>query len=259
MVRIDCKSVSKRFYWNTGRQLLRTRALAFFRRKHKEEKFFYALRDVSFRVGSGESIALVGRNGAGKSTLLGIIAGLAVPDAGEICVNGRVAALLELGSGFHPDLTGAENLMLNAALLGFTGKEARERAEAIIDFADIGEFLDQPIRTYSSGMVVRLAFSIAVNLDPDILIVDEVLAVGDQNFQAKCLKKIMEFRQSGKTIVAVSHAPSLLLQLCDRAVWLDGGCVIADGEIREVLAAYEGHVPASEHSGASAVSEQPDA
>lgn len=243
MIRIECSSVSKRFYWNSGRQLLRGYAMSLFRRRREEQKFFYALRDVSFRISCGESVALVGRNGAGKSTLLSLIAQLTPPDEGRITVNGRVAALLELGSGFHPDLTGAENLMLNAALLGLTERQTGSQFDSIVDFAGIGEFIDQPIRTWSSGMVLRLAFSIAINLDPDILVIDEVLAVGDQSFQTKCLEKVMELRRCGKTIVAVSHADSLLVQLCDRAIWLDGGRVMADGEIHSVLAEYEGVAP----------------
>ena len=242
MVRIDCQSVSKRFYRNRGRKLLRSHLAEWFRKRGEE--YFCALNDVSFQVLSGESVAIIGPNGAGKSTLLSLVTSLAAPDEGRITVNGRVAALLELGSGFHPDLTGAENLRLNAALLGFTAQQTRELAGEIISFAGIEDFINQPLRTYSSGMVLRLAFSIAINLDPDILIVDEVLAVGDQAFQAKCFDKILQFRRAGKTILAVSHAATLLLQLCDRAIWLDAGELVMDGEIHSVLDAYQGQVPA---------------
>jgi ABC-type polysaccharide/polyol phosphate transport system ATPase subunit len=245
MIRIECEAVSKSFSLNPGRQLLRDRLKSWIGLKERESRHFYALRDVTLRIRSGESVALIGRNGAGKSTLLSLLTGISVPDYGRIAVNGRVAALLELSSGFHPDLTGSENLMLNASLLGFTRKEALERYEDIVEFAGIGEFIDQPIRTYSSGMILRLAFSIAIAVDPEILIIDEILAVGDQSFQAKCFDKVLEFRRSGKTIVAVSHADDLLLQLCDRGIWLDAGRVVADGEIRDVLAAYEGHAPAA--------------
>ena len=236
MIRIDCDSVSKRFHISTGRQLLRHHAVSWFRKR--ESHYFYALRNVSFQVRSGESVAVIGRNGAGKSTLLSLLTKLARPDEGSVTVVGKTAALLELGSGFHPDLTGAENYLLNAALLGFTRKQADDRFEEVIDFAGLAEFVDQPLRTYSSGMVMRLAFSIAVNLDPDILIVDEVLAVGDQAFQAKCFEKVMEFRERGKTIFAVSHAAGMVLKLCERAIWLDAGRLVMDGEINSVLKAY---------------------
>ena len=239
MIRIECESVSKRFRRTGGRQLLRGHALSWFRHRRSPD-YFYALRDVSLTVRSGESVALVGRNGAGKSTLLSLLTGLAQPDGGKLSVNGKVAALLELGSGFHPDLTGVENLILNAALLGFTKEETRERFDSIVSFADIGDFIEQPLRTYSSGMVLRLAFSVAINLNPEILIIDEILAVGDQAFQKKCFDRILEFRRSGKTIVAVSHADSLLVQLCDRGVWLDGGKTVMDGPIQQVLAAFRG-------------------
>lgn len=238
MRRIDCRSVFKRFHHHSGQRLLRSHIAAFFR--SRESDWFYALRNISFHVDSGESLAIVGRNGAGKSTLLSIITGLARPDYGSIQINGRAAALLELGSGFHPDLTGAENVRLNAALLGFTRKQTNQLFAGIVDFAGIGDFIDEPLRTYSSGMILRLAFSVAVNLDPDILVIDEVIAVGDQEFQAKCFDKIRQFRHRGKTIVAVSHSTAILTELCDRALWLDRGEVVMYGEIRPVLDAYQG-------------------
>jgi len=188
---------------------------------------------------------VVGSNGAGKSTLLGLVAGLSEPSRGLVTVNGRVAALLELGSGFHQDLTGAENLRLNAALLGLSGRRTSELYEQIVDFSGIRDFIDEPLRTYSSGMIMRLGFSVAVHVDPDILIVDEVLAVGDKDFQAKCFDKISEFKSSGRTLLFVSHAASLVERLCDRAIWLDRGEVIMDGQAREVVAAYTGQVAAS--------------
>lgn len=241
MIRIECESVSKRFYRNRGQKLLRSYAARILSKSHGPD-YFGVLHGVSVRISSGESVALVGANGAGKSTLLGLIAGLALPDEGRVEVHGRLAALLELGSGFHPDLTGSENVKLNAALLGFSERETRERFDAITEFADIGDFIDQPLRTYSSGMTLRLAFSVAINLDPDVLLIDEILAVGDQRFQARCFEKIMEFRRAGKTIVAASHADSLLVQLCDRAIWLDHGEVMMDSEIQAVLRAYEGGI-----------------
>jgi ABC-type polysaccharide/polyol phosphate transport system ATPase subunit len=208
--------------------------------RRRERAWFYALKNVSFQLKSGESIAIVGRNGAGKSTLLSLITGLTRPDAGRIETTGRIAALLELGSGFHSDLTGAENVRLNAALLGFSRKQTDRLFDSILDFAEIGDFINEPLRTFSSGMILRLAFSVAVNLDPDILVVDEIIAVGDQGFQAKCFDRIRQFRERGKTIVAVSHATGILLELCDRALFLDQGELVVDGEIGSVLDAYTG-------------------
>ena len=199
---------------------------------------FDALKGVSFQVAKGEGLAVIGSNGAGKSTLLSIVTGLAKPDKGKVAVNGRVAALLELGSGFHPDLTGAENVYLNAALLGFSERQTEDMFEDIVEFAGVREFIDEPLRTYSSGMMMRLAFSVAVNVDPDILIIDEVLAVGDMDFQAKSYEKIRDFRRAGKTFLCVSHNPQVLLDLCDRAVWLDQGEMLMCDRIQNVLDAY---------------------
>jgi len=238
MLRIDCELVTKRFHLHAGPRLLRSHVVDTLRRRQRE--WFYALKNISFQVKSGESVAMVGRNGAGKSTLLSLITGLTRPDSGRITTNGRIAALLELGSGFHFDLTGAENLRLNAALLGFTRKQTDMLFDSIIDFAEIGEFINEPLRTFSSGMVLRLAFSVAVNLDPDILVVDEIIAVGDQAFQSKCFERVRQFRDRGKTIVAVSHATGILMELCDRALYLDHGELVMDGEIRSVLDAYAG-------------------
>jgi ABC-type polysaccharide/polyol phosphate transport system ATPase subunit len=191
-----------------------------------------------------EGLAIIGRNGAGKSTLLSLLAGLAPPDRGTIEVNGRVAALLELGSGMHPDLSGAENIYLNAALLGFGEKETRALFDPIVEFAGVGDFIHQPLRTFSSGMHLRLAFAIAVNVNPDILIVDEVLAVGDAEFQAKCYERIRRFRAEGKSFICVSHARPVLQELCDHAIWLDHGALVMSGNTVDVLDAYESRVPA---------------
>jgi len=240
---IEFQSVSKSFPRHTGRFLLRHRIAEFLRGSRRER--FYALKNVSFHVAKGESLAVVGPNGAGKSTLLGVIAGLAMPDGGAVEVNGRVAALLELGSGFHPDLTGKENVRLNASLLGLSRTRAGELYEQIVEFSGVGDFIDEPLRTYSTGMVLRLAFSVAINMDPEILIVDEVLAVGDHAFQTKCIDRIHEFRNSGKTIVAVSHAQGMVQELCDRALWLDHGELVMAGKIREVTEAYAGRQSAT--------------
>jgi ABC-type polysaccharide/polyol phosphate transport system ATPase subunit len=206
--------------------------------KRREEDYFYALRDVSLTVGKGESVALIGSNGAGKSTMLSLVAGLVKPTEGTVKIEGRVAALLELGSGFHPDLTGEENVFVNAALLGLSHAEITARYKEIVEFAEIGEFISEPTRTYSSGMMVRLAFSVAVHVRPSILIVDEVLAVGDAQFQAKCLQKIVEMRKKKTTMLCVSHNPQMVKAFCDRAVWLDKGKLILDGDSATVMQAY---------------------
>ena len=195
---------------------------------------------VSFQLSRGEALAVVGRNGAGKSTLLSLVAGLAKPDEGSIQVNGRIAPLLELGSGFHPDLNGKENVFLNAALLGLSRKQTYALYDSIVDFSGIGEFINEPLRTYSTGMILRLAFSVAINMDPEILIVDEVLAVGDAGFQAKCYERVSDLRNAGKTILAVSHASQMIQQLCERAIWLDAGELVMSGTVRDVMEAYAG-------------------
>ncbi len=200
---------------------------------------FYALRDIGFEVARGESVALVGHNGAGKSTLLGLVAGLGPPDAGTVEVDGRVAPLLELGAGFHYDLTGAENVRLNAALLGMTREVLERQYETIVAFSGIGDFIDEPVRTYSSGMVMRLAFSVAFHLEAEILIIDEVIAVGDQDFQRKCLARLEELKRSGRTLLFVSHSPPIVQQFCSRAIWLDHGRIRMDGPAEEVLTSYQ--------------------
>jgi lipopolysaccharide transport system ATP-binding protein len=236
---VEFSGVSKIYYHGGGRMLLRNRVQEWISGRHPES--FAAVRDISFVLRQGESMAIVGPNGAGKSTLLSLVAGLAKPDVGSIAVNGRIAALLELGSGFHPDLTGTENVTLNAALLGLTRKRTAELFDQIVEFSGIGhEFIDEPLRTYSTGMVMRLAFSVAINMDPDLLLVDEVLAVGDAAFQEKCFRKIREFRSSGKSLLCVSHAAAMVRELCDRALWLDRGEMVMSGGISEVMESYNG-------------------
>jgi ABC-type polysaccharide/polyol phosphate transport system ATPase subunit len=235
---IEFQNVSKWFRHSTGRQLLRTHIVRWFGATHQEP--FYALRDVSFRMEEGESLAIVGSNGAGKSTLLSLTAGLALPDQGRVQVNGRVAALLELGAGFHPDLTGAENLVLNAALLGLSRRRTRELFDHIVDFSGIRESIDDPLRTYSSGMIMRLAFSIAIQSEPEILLIDEVLAVGDASFQEKCREALASFRRAGKSLLFVSHSGAAVREMCERAIWIDHGSVMMDGRAGAVLDAYEG-------------------
>ena len=239
MTVIEFDHVSKSFPRVTGQQLLRTHILRWFGSGEHHEDFF-ALKDVSFRMHEGESLAIVGSNGAGKSTLLGLAAGLATPKSGRVAIQGRVNALLELGSGFHPDLTGAENLILNAALLGLSRKQTMQRVERIVEFSGIGEFINEPLRTYSSGMVVRLGFSVAIQADPDILIIDEILAVGDAAFQEKCRQTLQGFLQAGKSLLFVSHDAGSVRDMCKRAIWLDHGSIMMDGDATEVLDAYEG-------------------
>ncbi len=241
---IEFQNVSKCFPHSTGRQLLRTHIARWFGRVHNEP--FYALRNVSFRLEDGESLAIVGSNGAGKSTLLSLAAGLTQPDQGKVRVNGRIAVLLELGSGFHPDLTGAENLVLNASLLGLSKRRTNELFDRIVEYSGIGEFIDDPLRTYSSGMVMRLAFSIAIQCDPDILLIDEVLAVGDASFQEKSKDALVAFRRAGKSMLFVSHSSDAVTEMCDRALWIDHGSVMMDGSVREVLDAYQGRAVAKQ-------------
>jgi lipopolysaccharide transport system ATP-binding protein len=206
--------------------------------KHTKKRFT-ALENISFEVYKGECFGIIGRNGAGKSTLLGLIAGVLKPDKGEISVRGKISPLLELGAGFHPELTGRENIILNGILLGMTKREVLNKMDEIIEFSELGEFIDQPLRTYSSGMVARLGFSVVAHLDPDILLVDEILAVGDLNFQRKCMKKIESFRKNSVTIVIVSHSTEQIKRLCDRVMWIDEHKVKAIGNPDEVCRMYE--------------------
>lgn len=209
------------------------------RNKQRWYREFVALRNVSFNVERGETLGIVGRNGSGKSTLLQIICGTQTPTAGQVNVNGRVAALLELGSGFNPEFSGRENVFLNGMVLGLSREEIEQRFDAITAFAEIGEFMERPVRTYSSGMYVRLAFAVAINVTPDILIVDEALSVGDEAFQRKCFAKIDKIRGEGATILFVSHSASTVVELCNRAVLLDGGEVLAMGSPKYIVSRYQ--------------------
>ena len=200
---------------------------------------FQALRDVSFNVHRGETVGIVGRNGSGKSTLLQIICGTLAPTSGEVHTHGRIAALLELGAGFNPEFTGRENVFLNGTVLGLTRAEVEQRFDDIVAFADIGDFVDQPVKSYSSGMYVRLAFAVAINVTPDILIVDEALSVGDEAFQRKCFARIERIRDSGATVIFVSHSASTVLEICDRAVLLDRGELLSIGHPKRVITQYQ--------------------
>ncbi|MDZ4991925.1 ATP-binding cassette domain-containing protein [Clostridium perfringens] len=206
--------------------------------KEKNIKEFYALKGVSFEIGKGECVGIIGHNGAGKSTLLKLLTGVAFPTSGEIEINGRLASMLELGSGFNPELTGMENIYFNGSLNGLTKEEIDARVKDILEFADIGKFIDQPVKNYSSGMFARLAFAVAINVDPDILIVDEILSVGDVGFQVKCMEKFNEFKKKGKTILYVSHGLGTVKKFCDRAIWLQKGEVVDDGNSVIVVERY---------------------
>jgi ABC-2 type transport system ATP-binding protein len=199
---------------------------------------FWALRDVSFEVYQGETFGLIGENGSGKSTMLKCMTKILRPNEGTVTVNGKVSALLELGAGFHPELTGRENVFLNGAILGLSQKELRRRFDEVVEFAGVGAFIDEPVKNYSSGMYVRLGFSVAINVDPDVLLVDEVLAVGDEAFQRKCNEKLTELRNQGKTIVFVSHGLGVVQNLCDRAAWFSHGHLMQVGRPKEVIDAY---------------------
>ena len=198
-----------------------------------------ALKNINLNVKEKEYICLVGKNGSGKSTLLKLITRIIYPTKGTIKVNGKVSSLLELGAGFHPDFSGRENIYFNASIFGLSKKEIDDRLESIIEFSELGDFIDTPIRTYSSGMYMRLAFSVAINVDADIILIDEILAVGDQHFQEKCMDKMLELKKKGKTIVFVSHSSDAVKFLCDRAIWLKDGKVEMDGKTDNVLKEYE--------------------
>lgn len=243
MLALRFDGVTKSFPHHAGQMLLRDRVREWVRAAPRPR--FEAIKDVSFELAPGETLGVIGANGAGKSTLLNLATGLAQPDSGRIEVNGHVGALLELGAGFHPDLTGAENLRLNAALNGLSRREIATRFEEIVEFSGVREFLYEPLRTYSSGMGMRLAFSVLVHTDPDILLIDEVIGVGDREFSLKCLEKIRQFQREGKTILVASHGLELITSLCQRAIWLDHGRVVQAGQAQAVAAAYQtGHATA---------------
>jgi len=238
-VAIEVDGVSKRYRRYAYRNLsLKGRALDLLRGRGDQFVEFDALRNVSFRVRHGEMVAVLGRNGAGKSTLLRLLAGIVEPDAGSVQVHGRVSPLLELGAGFAPELSGLRNVYLYGALLGLRREDIAAQIDSIVDFSEIGEFIATPVKHYSSGMYLRLAFAVAAHLNPDVLLLDEVLAVGDVAFQAKCMARITDFRAQGKTIVLVTHVLQHALDLCDRALLIHHGGLVDDGPPGTVLDAY---------------------
>lgn len=200
--------------------------------------YHQVLKDINIKIKKGETVALIGVNGSGKSTLLKLMTKIIYPTTGKITTNGKLTSLLELGAGFHPDFTGRENIYFNASIFGLTASEIDKRVQDIIDFSELGEFIDTPVRTYSSGMYMRLAFSVAINVDAEILLIDEILAVGDQHFQDKCFEKLEELKKSDKTIVIVSHSLDAVKKLCDRGVWIYNGEVKKDGNIKKVIDEY---------------------
>lgn len=235
-VAIKVSHVSKHFnvYYDKANTL--KERIIFFNRNKKEVR--NVLKDVSVDIKKGETVALIGVNGSGKSTLLKLITKIIYPNSGKISVNGKLTSLLELGAGFHPDFSGRENIYFNASIFGLTKAEIDKRIDRIIEFSELKEFIDNPIRTYSSGMYMRLAFAVAINVDADILLIDEILAVGDQHFQEKCLNKMKELKEQGKTMVFVSHSMSSVKFLCDRSIWLSNGVIRMDGKTEDVIKEY---------------------
>lgn len=233
---IEVTDVCKKFkvYYDKGKTL-KEKALRADRNKYTERE---VLKDISFCVKKGEAVGLIGQNGCGKSTTLKLLTRIMYPDAGTVELKGRVSSLLELGAGFHPDMSGRENIYINASIFGLRRKEIEKRMDEIISFSELGEYIDNPIRTYSSGMYMRLAFSVAINVNADILLIDEILAVGDVNFQAKCFNKMMEIKKQGTTIVLVSHSMDQVERICERSIWIQEGRIRMDGPSREVHSQY---------------------
>jgi ABC-type polysaccharide/polyol phosphate transport system ATPase subunit len=216
-------------------------------RQMRPDEAFEALKGVSFDVAPGKTFGIIGRNGSGKSTMLKLIAGIGKPTSGTVCVHGRVSALIELGAGFHPEITGRENVFINGMMLGLSRRDITRRFDEIVRFAELEDFIDAPVKTYSSGMYMRLGFAVAINVDPDVLLVDEVLAVGDEAFTHKCLDKFAEFRRRGRTVLIVTHTLDMVTRFCDEALWLDGGVVRTHGDPQRVIDAYRMDVARGEN------------
>ena len=234
--RIIVNNVSKIFYVFMDKANSLKEKMLFWKRNKRETR--EVLKDINLTIKNGEAVALIGVNGSGKSTLLKLMTKIIYPTKGEIVTNGKLTSLLELGAGFHPDFSGRENIYFNASIFGLTKKQIDARLEEIIEFSELRDFIDNPVRTYSSGMFMRLAFAVAINVDADILLVDEILSVGDQHFQEKCLNKMKDLKSQGKTMVFVTHSLGSARELCDRAVWLNKGHVQLDGDVNEVIDEY---------------------
>ena len=252
---IEVRNVSKQFrvYFDKGHSL-KEKAISLRRNNYTVRE---VLKDVSFDVRCGESIGLIGHNGCGKSTMLKMLTKIMYPDKGTIEIRGRVSSLLELGAGFHPDMSGRENIYINASIFGMSRKEIDEKIADIIEFSELEEFIDNPVRTYSSGMYMRLAFAVAINVNADLLIVDEILAVGDINFQRKCLNKMREIQNAGTTIVLVSHSMEQIADVCDRSIWIQDGRVMAIGVTEKVIPRYLSYMAAQNKTKDVAAEERP--
>src|SRR5438874_11985179 len=238
---IELTNVSKIYRRYSGRQFATLKSALLQRsilRDLQPSETFPALTDVSFTVPKGSTYGVIGRNGSGKSTALKLVAGITKPTSGTVRVQGRISALIELGAGFHPEISGRENVFINGIMLGLSKREIQNRFDEIVDFAELREFIDAPVKTYSSGMYMRLGFAVAIHVDPDVLLVDEVLAVGDEGFTHKCLDKFAEFKRRGKTILLVTHALGLVERFCDEALWLDAGRIRGSGDPKRIVGAY---------------------
>lgn len=233
---IEVSDISKQFVLRHTRSLKEAVVWLAKGRKGDLSEKFHALKNVSVEVEAGETVALLGLNGSGKSTLLKHISGVMLPDTGTVKTRGRVAGLIEVGAGFHPDLSGRDNVFLNGAILGMTEQQVNDRFDEIVEFSEIGQFIDTEVKFYSSGMYLRLAFSVAVHTDPEVFLIDEILAVGDEPFQRKCIDKIQELARDGKTLVVVSHDLDLVSRICERGILLEHGNVKFDGSIHEAVA-----------------------
>ncbi len=246
---IEMTNVSKVYRKYSGKQFSTLKSALLQRSILKDlrpNETFPALTDVSFAVSRGSTYGVIGRNGSGKSTALKLVAGITKPTSGTVRVDGRISALIELGAGFHPEISGRENVYINGIMLGLTKRQIHERFDEIVEFAELREFIDAPVKTYSSGMYMRLGFAVAINVDPDVLLVDEVLAVGDEGFTHKCLDKFSEFRRRNKTILLVTHSLNLVEKFCDEALWLDNGRAMNHGDPKRVVGAYLSAVEQSE-------------
>ena len=255
-IAISVQNISKSFKVFYDRSFnLKERAI--FRKRNTYERH-QVLHNISFEVRKGEAVGLIGKNGCGKSTTLKMLSRIMIPDTGSIEMHGRVSALIELGAGFHPDMSGRENIYINAAIFGLSRKEIDQRIQSIIDFSELGAYIDNPVRTYSSGMYMRLAFSVAINVDADILLVDEILAVGDAAFQAKCFHKMQEIKASGTTIVIVSHSLGQIEQICDRSIWIDQGLIRLEGSPVDVHPYYLNYMGSGNAALEQPVPQSPD-
>src|SRR6186997_772990 len=226
---------SRRHQFSTLKSALLSRSLI---RDLRPDETFAAVRDVTVSVRRGRTLGVIGRNGSGKSTMLKLVAGITKPTTGSVTVNGRISALIELGAGFHPEISGRENVFINGIMLGLSKREVAKRFDEIVEFAEMKDFIDAPVKTYSSGMYMRLGFAVAIHVDPDVLLVDEVLAVGDEGFTHKCLDKFSEFKRRNRTILFVTHSLGMVERFCDEAVWLDAGHKRAQGDPTRVVGAY---------------------